>query len=236
MNFATLGSQSPARWLLGVTVAFASTVAACSSSSSSAAADSGSDDAASSNEDGGDSPSANAEGGGSDDATPDQVSADVVSAMDSSEAMADSGGTKDSAADAQSHCSNSQLCTKDVCCARPNQTCGTFTLSGDNVVDSATGLTWERSFADLTDYPTATTDCTAWGGRLPTATELTAYYQARNSTSCAFTVDWATPTSTDCIWTSTPYSGGGAHDCVYYSNTPMSTSLDGDSNYVQCVK
>jgi hypothetical protein len=36
-------------------------------------------------------------------------------------------------------------------------------MTGDNVVDSATGLTWERSFGDLTDYPTGESECAAWG-------------------------------------------------------------------------
>jgi hypothetical protein len=133
-------------------------------------------------------------------------------------------------------CDPSYQCITTTCCARPNATCGSLMASGDTVVDSSTGLTWKRSFASApTDYATAVTDCTAWGGRLPTQAEVTAYAAAQ--VPCDNQVQWAVPYPADCDWTSTPYSGGGAHYCIYHNGvTPPLAASDGDGHWVQCVK
>jgi hypothetical protein len=143
-------------------------------------------------------------------------------------------GSSDSPADT-GPCDPSDQCITTACCPRSSQTCGSLMASGDTVVDSSTGLTWKRSFVSgETGYTTAVSQCTAWGGRLPTQTELTAYAAAQ--VPCDNQVKWAGPFPTQCEWSSTPYSGGGAHYCIYHDGSAALVASDGDSHWAQCVK
>jgi hypothetical protein len=232
MKTSTLGFRSPAALSLGVAVALGSPLAACSSSSSTGGADGGGGEDSSFQEAGQDGPGSTTEGGG-EDALSDQGSTDATPPGDARDGAADAGGGHDSATDTGS-CDATNVCVTAQCCPRPNQSCGSFTMTGDNVVDSTTHLTWQRSFADQTDYATASADCAAWGGRLPTQAELTSYAQARST--CSAQLLWATPYTTECVWSSTAYSGGGAHYCVFYNGAPAGTIPDGDTQWVQCVK
>jgi hypothetical protein len=91
-----------------------------------------------------------------------------------------------------------------------------------------------RYFADITDYQMAMSECSAWGGGIPDDAELEAYAAAQ--APCNAQYSWARPESTACVWSSTAYDAGGAHDCVYFTGAAPGLGLDGDSHYVLCVK
>ena len=79
------------------------------------------------------------------------------------------------------------------------------------------------------------TACATWGGRLPTETELTSYLASRASCTAQGIV-WAIPESSACIWSSTAYDGGGAHQCVSRFSAQTTIVPDGDAHYAPGVK
>jgi hypothetical protein len=216
-------------------VPLASLLCACSSSNTAGVQDGGGEDSGVDGSGSSDGQPA-AESSSSEDA-PGESSTET-DAPSPSDAMGDAGdGVLSDAPVDTGSCDPSYQCIATWCCARPNGTCGSLTATGDTVVDSSTGLTWKRSYpSNQTDYATAVSECTTWGGRLPTQAELTAYNAAQYP--CDNQVQWAAPYTTQCGWSSTESSlGAGSHYCVYHDGqTPPGLASDGDGHWAQCVK
>jgi hypothetical protein len=107
-------------------------------------------------------------------------------------------------------------------------------LTATTVSDSATNLTWTRNFPGLFNYAQAMAACASFGGHIPNDSQLETY--ASEQTACNGQVTWARPPAGSCVWSSTAFDGGGAHDCVYFDGSATQLGFDGDGHYTLCVK
>jgi hypothetical protein len=114
-------------------------------------------------------------------------------------------------------------------------TCAPFTATGDQIVDSSTGLKWTRNLLSSQTFARATTACTTWGGRLPTEMELTSFVQAIKP--CETTITFPIPDPGNAVWSSTQDpSNSTFYFCVFFDGTPPLSAPDTDGHYTLCVK
>jgi hypothetical protein len=119
----------------------------------------------------------------------------------------------------------------------PDMSCGTFTATGDHIVDSSTGLTWLRTIISPESTTMGSSDCLAWGGRLPTESELTSLGAAAKA--CRSQIVWPFPPSGQCAWSSTPFGDSGtsgADYCVYFDGGTPTPTPNADYHWILCVK
>jgi hypothetical protein len=117
-----------------------------------------------------------------------------------------------------------------------NTSCPPYSVEGDSISDSSTGLTWRNSLSGPEDWATADTDCGAWGGRIPTESEATSLVQAIEASSCAAQIKWPAPPAGQGFWTSTldPQNASFYYTAFFGGGMPIPVPAT-DGHWVVCV-
>jgi hypothetical protein len=118
-----------------------------------------------------------------------------------------------------------------------NTSCAPYTVEGDSISDSSTGLTWRDSLSGPEVWATAVTDCATWGGRLPTEDEATSLVQAVEASSCASQIKWPAPLPGEGFWTSTPDPQNASFYYTVFFGAEIPVPVPAtDGHWVVCVK
>ena len=116
---------------------------------------------------------------------------------------------------------------------------GRFTVSTDTVLDTETGLTWQRTDdGRYRNWDSAKTYCLglplAGGWRLPTVKELLTIVDFSRISPAADTTIFGA--ASEFYWASSAVSGSSGYAWYVYFNFGYTTSFDVGYNRVRCVR